>query len=104
MNSQRPRRTTCCAELLAKRFRTAFKALQQRDAIEPYSERDPSGRPKRMITSLARDEAEVLRIIQYIEHNPVKAGFVDQPSDWRCSSAWIRQRLGIVPGSPVPRT
>ncbi|HIE95488.1 MAG TPA: hypothetical protein EYQ63_00400 [Fuerstia sp.] len=52
----------------------------------------------------ARDEQEVLRIIQYIEHNPVNAGFVDQPSDWRWSSASIRQRLGIAPGSPVPRT
>ena len=35
----------------------------------------------------ARDEAELLRIIDYIERNPVKAGLVERPDDWRWSSA-----------------
>jgi putative transposase len=44
----------------------------------------------------ARDEAEMLRIIQYIEDNPVKAGLCPQADDWSWSSARCRRdwRLG----------
>lgn len=35
----------------------------------------------------ARDDDEVLRIIHYIENNPVAAGLCDRPEDWRWSSA-----------------
>ncbi len=37
--------------------------------------------------------------IEYIHFNPVKAGFVDNPKDWRCSSA--RNYLGIDGMIPV---
>lgn len=29
----------------------------------------------------------ILQKIEYIHYNPVKAGYVDDPADWRCSSA-----------------
>ena len=51
----------------------------------------------------ARDEAETLRIIQYIERNPVKAGLVQSAEDYRWSSARIRKMLGLAPGQPIPR-
>jgi putative transposase len=51
----------------------------------------------------ARDEAETLRIIDYIERNPVKAGLVVSPEDYRWSSARIRKMLGLVAGQPIPR-
>jgi putative transposase len=51
----------------------------------------------------ARDEAEALRIIDYIEMNPVKAGFVETPEAYRWSSARIRKQLGIRPGEPIPK-
>ncbi len=51
----------------------------------------------------ARDEAETLRIIQYIERNPVKAGLVLSAEDYRWSSARIRKMLGLAPGQPIPR-
>jgi REP element-mobilizing transposase RayT len=35
-----------------------------------------------------RDEAELQRIIDYIERNPVKAGLCDRPEQWEFSSAW----------------
>ncbi len=38
----------------------------------------------------ARDEAEVLRIIEYIENNPVAAGLCARPEDWPFSSARLR--------------
>lgn len=38
----------------------------------------------------ARDEEEMLRIIGYIERNPVTAGLCAQPKDWRWSSARFR--------------
>ena len=37
-----------------------------------------------------RDDHERRRIIRYIEANPVEAGLVAAPEDWRWSSAWVR--------------
>jgi putative DNA methylase len=34
-----------------------------------------------------RDEAELERIVHYVEHNPVHAGLVASPGDWAWSSA-----------------
>jgi REP element-mobilizing transposase RayT len=51
----------------------------------------------------ARDEDEVYRIIDYIERNPVKAGLVQRPEDWRWSSARLRVLAGIKPGDPIVR-
>lgn len=42
-----------------------------------------------------RNSAELARIVQYIEHNPVKAGLVQKPEDWPWSSAG-RQGQGHV--------
>ena len=52
----------------------------------------------------ARDEAEMCRIIDYIEQNPVKAGLVKNAVDWPFSSASIRKRLSIEPGFPIPKS
>ena len=49
----------------------------------------------------ARDEAEMYRIIDYIENNPVRAGLVDLPQHWRWSSARIRADGGLSPGDPI---
>lgn len=49
----------------------------------------------------ARDEAEWYRIIEYIERNPVKAGLVERPEDWRWSSARIRANAGTKRGDPI---
>ena len=38
----------------------------------------------------ARSTAEIMRIVAYIENNPVKAGLVSSPEEWRWSSAWER--------------
>jgi putative transposase len=35
-----------------------------------------------------RDEAHFQHALEYIENNPVAAGFVVRPDDWRCSSAY----------------
>jgi putative transposase len=37
-----------------------------------------------------RDDAELVRCIEYVENNPVKAGLVRYPADWRFSSAYDR--------------
>ena len=44
-----------------------------------------------------RDNHEFQRIIHYIENNPVKAGLVVQPEDWRFSSAYDRAQNGLEP-------
>jgi REP element-mobilizing transposase RayT len=46
----------------------------------------------------ARDEEELLRIIYYIENNPVVAGLCKEPNDWPWSSA--RYRATWRPGMP----
>jgi type I restriction enzyme R subunit len=51
----------------------------------------------------ARDEAEMLRIIEYIEMNPVRAGLAATPEDYNWSSARIRKRLGLKPGQAIPK-
>ena len=40
--------------------------------------------------TLIRDAAHLNRAIRYTENNPVKAGLIGQPKDWRWSSAWRR--------------
>ncbi len=51
----------------------------------------------------ARDESETIRIIRYIEENPVAAGLVEQPGDYRWSSAKLRQERGLGPTDPITK-
>ena len=50
-----------------------------------------------------RDSGELERILLYIENNPVKAGLVATPGEWRFSSAHERGRLGLELGVPLMR-
>lgn len=50
----------------------------------------------------ARDEAELMRIIQYIEQNPVVAGLAQNADQYRWSSAHLRKQLGLEPGQAIP--
>jgi putative transposase len=44
----------------------------------------------------SRDRAEFLRIVRYIESNPVKAGLIKKAEDWFWSSAAERKRRGLT--------
>lgn len=46
----------------------------------------------------ARDEAELARIVTYVESDPVRCGLVERPEDWRWSSAWEREYGRLRPG------
>jgi len=48
-----------------------------------------------------RNHDELLRIIDYIEMNPVKAGLVTTPADWCFSSAKERAEQGVAIGDPL---
>jgi type I restriction enzyme R subunit len=50
-----------------------------------------------------RSPEELERILLYVEGNPVKAGLVQSPHDWRHSSAWERQQRGLELGQPLTR-
>ena len=52
----------------------------------------------------ARDEAEMYRIIEYIENNPVKAGLVERPEDWYWSSARIRANAPVNSGDAIQKS
>jgi putative transposase len=49
-----------------------------------------------------RDADELLRVIHYIEQNPVVAGLVKEVADYPWSSARLRQRFGVKPGEAIP--
>jgi len=51
----------------------------------------------------ARDEAELARIIHYVEQNPVVAGLVDEGTEFQWSSARLRKDLGLGPIDPIPK-
>ena len=51
---------------------------------------------------VVRDDAELLRIIDYVELNPVRACLVERREDWQWSSACLRTRMGIPFGEPLP--
>jgi putative transposase len=46
---------------------------------------------------LVRDNDELQRIISYIENNPIKAGLVKKPEEWKFSSACDRIQKGLEP-------
>jgi len=50
-----------------------------------------------------RDIDELMRCIEYVENNPVKAGLVKQAADWRFSSAFDRAKTGTPIGTPSGR-
>ena len=51
-----------------------------------------------------RDDAELHRVIQYIEQNPVVAGLAKVPHEFCFSSARVRNKLGIPVGEPLPKS
>lgn len=46
-------------------------------------------------------EGELLRIIEYVEQNPVKAGLVIRPEEYLYSSAYDRKLWNITAGEPL---
>jgi hypothetical protein len=50
----------------------------------------------------ARNEEELVRIISYVEQNPVVAGLVDNAEDYSWSSTRLRKRLRLEMGEPIP--
>ena len=50
-----------------------------------------------------RGPEELYRILLSIEGNPVKAGLVQSPHEWRHSSAWERRQRGLELGQPLTR-
>jgi REP element-mobilizing transposase RayT len=66
-------------------------------SIKSYSAREANailgrtGEPFWQIESYdhwVRNSDQFEKIVQYIEFNPVKAGLVAHPEEWRWSSAW----------------
>ena len=49
-----------------------------------------------------RTEEELIKIIHYIESNPVKAGLVEKPEDYPWSSAKLLANYGVKLGDPIP--
>ena len=52
-----------------------------------YSAERASILAKRILRYWIRDEPEYQRVRRYIEHNPVRAGLVAKPEEYRLSSA-----------------
>jgi REP element-mobilizing transposase RayT len=52
---------------------------------------------------IVRDENELVRIVEYVEHNPVKARLVSRPDQWRWSSAADRCSRSVLAGEYLLR-
>jgi putative transposase len=51
-----------------------------------------------------QEDDHLLSVLRYIERNPVRAGLVERPQDWRWSSAtsaWVG--MPMLDTGPVPR-
>jgi len=51
----------------------------------------------------ARNEDELMRIIRYIEQNPVAAGLASKPENFPWSSAYLREKHGLKLGDSIPK-
>ncbi|MEO8496210.1 MAG: hypothetical protein ABI614_14165, partial [Planctomycetota bacterium] len=51
----------------------------------------------------ARDEHEMMKIIRYIENNPVVAQLCATPENYRWSSARLRKERGLGPTDPISK-
>lgn len=88
--------------LLGKKKQTPRQVISQ--SVQSYTAtqcnriRKQSGRfwQQETYDHWARDEAEMHRIIRYIENNPITAGLVEKPEQYRWSSAYYRSQ-GILP-------
>ena len=72
---------------MCNRIRGAKNAYWQQETFDHWS----------------RDEDETLRIIRYIENNPVAARLVKHSSDYSWSSARIRKEFDFAEGQPIPK-
>ena len=50
---------------------------------------------------VARNKDELLRIIDYVEQNPVKSGLVASPAEYEWSSAKLRKEFSVPVGEPI---
>jgi REP element-mobilizing transposase RayT len=85
-------------------FKTIMQGIKGYTAHEINRLQDARGRvfwQDESYDHWARDHEETLRIIAYIENNPVAAGLCERPEDWPRSSA--RFRKGWEPGTPYRR-
>jgi REP element-mobilizing transposase RayT len=67
------------------------KALKNHTAMKANALLGRTGSPfwqRESFDHWIRNDDEYWRVVRYIENNPVKAGLVDRPEDWRWSSAY----------------
>ena len=50
---------------------------------------------------IVRDDDELMRIIDYVERNPVNARLTEKPDEWAWSSATDRRRWNLRAGEPL---
>lgn len=72
-------------------FQTTGYATLQRGATAGLEPGVPSGRVwhREYWDRYIRDHAHYMNVVKYIHNNPVKAGLVKRPEDWRWSSAYL---------------
>jgi REP element-mobilizing transposase RayT len=70
-----------------RRITGGIKGVSARDANETLGRTGKAFWQDESFDHWIRNSAQFERIRTYIEQNPVKAGLVIKPQDWRCSSA-----------------
>ncbi len=49
-----------------------------------------------------QSDEHLLRVMRYVERNPLRAGLVDQAEQWRWGSAWVRRQREPTAWLPAP--
>lgn len=75
----------------------AWKSVSAR-VIEKVTRRGGRVWQREYFDRYMRHERHAAATVDYIEQNPVKAGLVRRPEDWRFGSAWWREQLTRVGG------
>ncbi len=95
-----------CVPRTADALRAAVAETHRRFTLHVNTREDWRGHLwQERFHSFAMDEAHLYQAVRYVELNPVRAGLVKRPRDWRWSSA--RARLGgrddplLAPARPL---
>ncbi len=78
----------------------ANRILKRRAAVAPEA-RERTFWQTEYHDRFIRDDDHFGNVLRYIEHNPVAAGLVAKPEDWRWSSAWKGKIAGGTPALPA---
>ncbi|MBM3238695.1 hypothetical protein FJZ31_20575 [Candidatus Poribacteria bacterium] len=101
ISNQRQTEMSAPRNVLLRRITKGLKGYTAREINKLLDRTGQSFWQDESFDHWARDESGFYRVVDYIENNPVNAGLVNLPEEWRWSSAWFRKKHGIQGIQPL---